>query len=114
MEVGVSCCVTTLGVEGVAFMEKEGVQPLFLHLQSWFLRQAIEQNMSLRSFLRMTLRQNLHLSLSQIEELEEELKELETTLIANHGAVSEESSFSALLDSLCRKLGKVQVLSKSD
>lgn len=85
---------------GVACVEKEGVRPLFSSFQSLFLKQAIERKMSVRSLLRMTLRQDMHLTLSQIEEIEEELYELEKTFLAHRGEIPEESSFHALLESI--------------
>lgn len=84
----------------VACVQKEEVRPLFSFLQSQFLKQAIEQKMSVRSLLRMTLRQELKLPLAQMEELEEELYELEKTFLAQQGEIPQESSFHALLESI--------------
>lgn len=96
----VQCELQAFPEAEVACVQKEGVRPLFCLLQSQFLKQAVEQKMSVRALLRMTLRQELKLSLAQMEEFEEELYELEKTFLAHQGEIPQESSFHALLESL--------------
>ena len=82
----------------VGFLVEEGVLPLCRFTQNWFFHQALEQKMSIKSFVRMTLSREFHLSLSQVDEWEEDLKEIENIFLAHKGAIPKESSFSAMVE----------------
>jgi len=98
------CEMQSFSASGIVFLEKEGVRPLCHFSQGWFLKNAIEQQMSLRSFVRMILRQERPISLQQIGELEEDMCELEKTFLSHSGVIPEKSSFSAILESFVEKV----------
>lgn len=88
----------------LAFLEQEGVEPLCFFLQKQFFTEACLRSLSLRSFLRMTLRQKLHCSLSHISELEESMREVEKIFHAHDGSIPEGSSFFTLIEAIGVKL----------